>query len=31
MNASAHTLRMKNLKASAGGDGAPAPPVLKIK
>ena len=31
MNASAHSLRMKNLKASAGGDGAPAPPVLKIK
>jgi twitching motility protein PilT len=30
MSASAHTLRMKNLKA-AGGTGTPAPPVLKIK
>jgi twitching motility protein PilT len=30
MSASAHTLRMKNLKAG-GGDSTPAPPVLKIK
>jgi len=30
MSASANTLRMKNLKGP-GGDGTPAPPVLKIK
>jgi twitching motility protein PilT len=31
MSASAHTLRMKNLKAGGDAGGVPAPPLLKVK